>query len=201
MPLSKAQRREADRSAQRSINALVAERAIHYRDLFFSKNRKRTPQTWSPTPLNVDAASLPVTPPPIPLVTTIYPVPSRTTSPQTTGDDMRTINSADDTDKRPITQEQALNETTKQPDNGTTSIENIVAAHVIAYKKSHERRNPPYIEVCAFAQTILEIRGYARDGYILKTQYGDLSSIKIHVNKKLNADQVICGEIGTCDAS
>lgn len=109
----------------------------------------------------------------------------------------------ENTDKRPapITQEQPLNETTKQPDNGNTSIENIVASHVIAYKKSHERKNPPYIEICAFAQTILEIRGFARDGYILKTQYGDPSSIKIHVNKKLNADQVICGETNEGDVS
>lgn len=198
MSWSKAQRRAADRSAQRSINALVGERAAHYLALF-SKKIERTPQSWSPTPLNTEVASLPVTPPPIPvpfpLVTTIYPVPVRpwTTAPQTTGDDMQAI---ENTDKRP--EKQPLNETTKQPDGNLTSIENIVAAAVIAYQKTHERRNPPYVEICAFAQTILEIRGYARDSHILKTQHGDLSSIKVRVNKKLNADQVVCGETEEC---
>lgn len=197
MPWSRAQRSAAESSVQRFINALVTERAAGYRALF-SKKIERTPQSWSPTPLNAEAVNLPVTPPPISLVTTIYPVPVQlhAISPQITGDDMEAI---ENTDKRPtpITQEQPLNETTKQPDSSNTSIENIVAAHVIAYKRSHERRNPPYIEICAFAQTILEIRGFARDGHILKSQYGDLSSIKIRVNRKLNADQVICGEIST----
>ncbi len=114
---------------------------------------------------------------------------------------MRAININDDTDKRPVTQEQPNDKTTKQPDSSNTSIENIVAAKVIAYKKTHERHNPPYIEVSAFAQTILEIRGYAKEGHILKTQRGEPSSILIRVNKQLNADQVICGESSECDVS
>lgn len=208
MPWSKAQRRVADRSVQHFINALVTERAANYRALF-AKKIERTPQTWSPTPLNAEVASLPVTPPPIPvpLVTTIYrvPVPPRTISSQTTGDDMQAINPIEDTDKRPITQEQPGNETTKQPNN-YPSIENIVAAQVITYRNMHGGKNPPYIEINTFAQYILEIGGYAGrdvDGnvYILRKRGGELSKIKVIINKQLKDDQVICGEIDTCDAS